>query len=133
MAIVPPRPRVVPGTCRVCGCTDEHACVLEWIPLDRFAAGDGELPVPAVTCSWVESDLCTRCHGPRHPTRRQAGELVRIQTAKGPITVHPGHDLGVLIVHLVGRGRGDKHPILSLSADGRAVSTYVPPQESEAA
>lgn len=36
-------------TCRVCGCTDEKACV------DK---NTGE------TCTWVEEDLCSRCLGP---------------------------------------------------------------------
>ncbi len=32
------------GTCRICGCTDEQACL------------EG--------CSWVEADLCSRCAAP---------------------------------------------------------------------
>lgn len=30
------------GTCRVCGCTDDHAC--------------------ATGCSWIKPDLCSLCH-----------------------------------------------------------------------
>ena len=36
----------MPGSCRVCGCTDHHACY------DRDA---GE------PCHWVEDDLCSVC------------------------------------------------------------------------
>jgi hypothetical protein len=132
---IPSRPpeQTTPGTCRVCGCTDEEACVTEWAPLDRLAERDGELSVPAVTCSWIELDLCSRCHGPRRPTRAQACELERIRATRGAIALTAGHEPGELLVHLVARGRGDKHPVLSLSADGRAVSRYVLPEESEAA
>ena len=34
------------GICRVCGCTDERACV-----------------TPAGPCHWVEPDLCSACAG----------------------------------------------------------------------
>lgn len=36
---------LAPLACRVCGCTDEHACVLD----------DGN------TCAWAEDGLCTAC------------------------------------------------------------------------
>ncbi len=35
--------------CRVCGCTDDRACVYTW--------EDGE----AHTCYWVTEDLCSEC------------------------------------------------------------------------
>ena len=34
-------PKVTPGKCRICGCTDERAC--------------------AVGCSWIQEDLCSVC------------------------------------------------------------------------
>lgn len=41
------------SVCRVCGCTDEEACVWsEVLP----GAGAVEL-----RCSWVEPDLCSEC------------------------------------------------------------------------
>ena len=36
-----PNPEAVPGTCRICGCTDDCGC----------PGG----------CEWVEEDLCSRC------------------------------------------------------------------------
>lgn len=91
-----PRPQAPPppaGVCRVCGCTDEEACVT-W---------SGELAgAVKATCSWVERDLCSRCHGPHRPTRAQAGELGRIRAAVGPIDVRPGILAGELQVDLLG-------------------------------
>jgi hypothetical protein len=39
-------------SCRVCGCTDEEACLYIW--------EDGE----PHTCYWVEPDLCSECATP---------------------------------------------------------------------
>lgn len=77
----PPRgpERRTPGRCRICGCTDDAACI-------QGGGGIPELGYTA-TCSWIEDDLCSRCHGPRRPTRWQAGELARIRDRKGPIAV----------------------------------------------
>jgi hypothetical protein len=86
-----PRPPAVPrtaGICRICDCTDHEGCLLNLDPL--------------VTCSWAESDLCTRCHSLRRPTRRQVLELQRIRYLKGPIRVTDHPDRGWLTVHLVG-------------------------------
>jgi hypothetical protein len=46
-----PAPATPTPTCRVCGCTDDDACLV----LD--AVGD------RVGCSWVEPDLCSACVG----------------------------------------------------------------------
>jgi hypothetical protein len=35
-----------PGVCRVCGCTDDHACIT---------------PESGIPCSWLEPDLCSAC------------------------------------------------------------------------
>jgi hypothetical protein len=42
-------------TCRVCGCSDEDACVTE--PNYR---GNG-IPIEGGNCFWVDSDLCSAC------------------------------------------------------------------------
>jgi hypothetical protein len=41
------------GVCRVCGCTDEHACLVEGPP-------DGDI---ITTCHWIDSNenLCSEC------------------------------------------------------------------------
>lgn len=90
----PPKPpkRPVVGICRVCGCTDAEACVT-W--------SSGISGTVKATCSWVERDLCSRCHGPRHPTRRQAGELARIAARVGPFRLGPGILRGELQVHML--------------------------------
>lgn len=90
----PPAPRT-PGVCRVCGCTDAEACELWDRPRQPMT---GEV----ATCSWVEDDLCSRCHGPRHPTRGQAGELARIRSHLGPCRVERGPLTGSLRVTLAG-------------------------------
>lgn len=89
----PPRPRRRPtvGTCRICGCTDAEACILE----------NGHGAFPSRTCSWVERDLCSRCHSPRRPTRRQAGELQRIRHRVGPYTLAAGRYPGELVLTLL--------------------------------
>lgn len=79
-----PRRRVVEpaGTCRVCGCIDEHAC----------PGG----------CAWVDDSLCSACHGPDHPTRRQAAELARIEDRQGPLMVRSSPLPGCLEAVLIG-------------------------------
>lgn len=39
--------------CRVCGCTNEHGCIVE--------GGEGEDII--TSCHWVEPDLCSACAG----------------------------------------------------------------------
>lgn len=39
------------GVCRVCGCTDEHACIVEGGPDEDIIT----------TCSWIFPDLCSAC------------------------------------------------------------------------
>ena len=43
-----------PRRCRVCGCTDDKACMTDAGP-----------------CHWIEPDLCSACEGkdPRHANR----------------------------------------------------------------
>lgn len=89
-----------PGICRVCGCTDEHACLIE----PRPELANGHMMIDPATCTWVEPDLCSRCHGPKRPTRAQLGELGRIRACKGAILVQPGDDAGELNVKLVRQG-----------------------------
>lgn len=78
------------------------------------------------TCAWVERDLCSRCHGPRRPTRRQAGELARIADRHGQLTVHAAAGDGWLTVILDGRAPDDLSPIdapvFSMSPRGRLVA-----------
>ena len=45
------RPRRRKGACRICGCTENDACLVEI---------DGEV----VACRWVEPDLCSACAPP---------------------------------------------------------------------
>jgi hypothetical protein len=45
---IDPAPAAV-RTCRVCGCTDDNACLALDAVLDR------------VGCHWVEADLCSEC------------------------------------------------------------------------
>lgn len=57
-----PRCALIAGVCRVCGCTDDHACLLdartgELVDVD---AGD-TLNGLVVPCSWVEPNLCSGC------------------------------------------------------------------------
>lgn len=91
----PPPVPIVPGVCRVCGCTDAEACELWDRPPQPMT---GEIQ----TCSWVEQDLCSRCHGPRRPTRGQAGELARIRSRLGRVHVARGPIPGSLRVTLAG-------------------------------
>lgn len=42
--------------CRVCGCTNDRACLVEGGP------GEDILSL----CHWVEPDLCSACAGPGH-------------------------------------------------------------------
>lgn len=45
---------LIPGTCRVCGCTDDNACV---VPPSGASDDGGD------RCSWVDDDrtLCSFC------------------------------------------------------------------------
>jgi hypothetical protein len=42
--------------CRVCGCTDEQACLVEGLP-----------------CCWAEEDLCSACATPAELRRTEHG------------------------------------------------------------
>lgn len=53
--------------CRVCGCTDDHACV------------DPEFGA----CWWVEADLCSHCGEPAIV----AAVYDRLHPANGPLTI----------------------------------------------
>ena len=85
----PPRRRPPAGTCRVCGCTDALACI---------EPGFG-------TCGWVDESLCSRCHGPKRPTLRQAAELDRIRSRQGPFRLDYGVVTGELVLTLDAQGR----------------------------
>lgn len=112
------------GTCRVCGCTALDGCILK----SRLVRVDGGWATEILdTCSWVEQDLCSRCHGPRNPTRRQASEITRIRSRKGEVRVSRGRGLHQLEVALVaGADALGPHylvrpAVLTLSASGRVV------------
>jgi hypothetical protein len=98
-----PRPRA----CRVCGCTDHDACVV-----DVGQQARGRPPVnPAAFyerhvdrghCYWVgePGDICSRCHSETRPTMRQIHELERIVARLGKVSVlyvTIGHGLEILI------------------------------------
>lgn len=99
------------GICRACGCTDDYAC-------------DGG-------CTWVEETLCSACHGPKQPTRRQAGEIARIEDRQGPVVVRPASLPGCLEAILYGSPDDRQfrlengHPARSLTLDprGRVIRT----------
>ncbi|MHB8084370.1 MAG: hypothetical protein ACYDHZ_00895 [Dehalococcoidia bacterium] len=40
------------GVCKVCGCTDEHGCIV---------AGDPAKLETVVTCHWILDNLCSAC------------------------------------------------------------------------
>jgi hypothetical protein len=104
-----------PGICRVCGCTDGEGCLEEVNHEESYI----------VVCSWVEDDLCSRCHGPRRPTRLQAGEIARIQSRQGPVRVTRGRGSYQLEVALLGADPGPafrvRPAVLTLDASGRVV------------
>lgn len=100
----PPRAPRTPGTCRVCGCTDAEGCILQ-IHTGPTITG-GAPVISATTCSWVEDDLCSRCHGPRRPTRRQTFEIARIQAVQGRLEIRPSSRTGHIDVHLLQPGPG---------------------------
>jgi hypothetical protein len=103
-----PRPRPVEaGVCRVCGCTDAESCVTKWAKADGKRGRPPSDPVaraaamaPAETCFWIDVDLCSRCHGPRHLTRRQRGEIVRLQRY-GRVRIHRAFAVGGIVVELL--------------------------------
>lgn len=92
--------------CRVCGCTDQDACVL-----GRSA------------CSWVDVDLCSRCHGPRRLTRRQRAEVGRIAARYGPVRILPALEPGDVRIVVV---RTASHRIED-RGDGRGRRQVVTP------
>lgn len=101
---IPHAPRR-PGTCRACGCTTRKGCVLD-ATVETFDGPKGPIKrtIATRTCSWVEDDLCSRCHGPNTPTRAQDGELGRIRSFIGPIRVTSADDLdepGTLFVQML--------------------------------
>lgn len=101
---VRPAPEIrTPGRCRVCGCTDDVACII--------GGGIPELGYTE-TCAWVEADLCSRCHGPSRPTRAQEGELARIRDRKGALRIRRGPQAGELVVTLAAHASWDMtdHP-----------------------
>lgn len=116
------RERRRPGICRVCGCTDGEACIISY---------GRELEA---ACFWVEPDLCSRCHGPRRPTRRQAGELGRIRAAKGRVQILHGQVPGELRVRLEDQVARDRYggplglpPVLTLDRFGHAIDVDLDP------
>lgn len=49
------------GVCRVCGCTQNAACVLDQAGRIVDVADGQTLPDGATVCSWIEPDLCSGC------------------------------------------------------------------------
>ena len=49
--VYPYKPAEEKRVCRVCGCTDYNACIVE--------GGEGEDIIS--TCYWIEADLCSAC------------------------------------------------------------------------
>lgn len=101
---IPTAPRR-PGTCRICGCTDGNACVLEGNPALVTGMVRGALIIGTervATCEWIELDLCSRCHSPRRPTRGQDAEISRIRSRLGPVHVEHGPMAGTLTITLAG-------------------------------
>jgi hypothetical protein len=93
--------------CRVCGCTDDDACVT-----DVGMADSGRPPndpaahtaraVDRGHCYWIgePGDICSRCHSAHRPTMRQVHEVERIQARVGPVTIlytNLRHQLEVLV------------------------------------
>lgn len=60
-------------SCRVCGCTDETACLVLDAVEDRLG------------CWWVEADLCSACASGPMPPCAMCGEPL----GPGQATVHP--------------------------------------------
>lgn len=124
-------PQAPRGICRVCGCTPENACVVGTVQ-ERPAlpgAPGGALPAEVDTCSWVDPTLCSRCHSPRRPTRRQAGEIARIRYRFGRVEIRGHHAIGWLTVELVDQGPRDAWdrptgmaPLVELSPRGAAAA-----------
>lgn len=62
---------MIAGVCRVCGCTEEFACLM-WDGArltedDLLRMYNGrDLSVPDV-CTWIEPDLCSACVTPAPP------------------------------------------------------------------
>ncbi len=58
--VYPYKPAEEKRVCRVCGCTDDNACIVE--------GGEGEDIIS--TCYWVEADLCSACAECTAPIRK---------------------------------------------------------------
>ncbi len=52
---------MTPGVCRVCGCTDNAACVIDQAGRIIDVAEGQTLPDGATVCSWVRPNLCSGC------------------------------------------------------------------------